>query len=74
MDWPSIISDLQARKLSLVQIAKLCGAGQATISDIKLKPGRDPSFTLGQALLHLHKASDREIARLLKARAEAAEA
>lgn len=64
MDWPSLISDLQTRGLSLTQIGKLCEAGQATISDLKNKPGREPAFQLGQSILRLSRANDKALARL----------
>lgn len=69
MDWPQLITALQDRGLSLTQIAKACGAGQATISDLKLKPGREPGFSLGQRLIRLSKASDKQVQRLRGERA-----
>lgn len=65
MDWPPLITGLQRRGLSISQIAKACGAGQATISDLKTARVRDPSFTLGQRLVALSKASDRQLQRML---------
>lgn len=67
MNWPSLIADLQARNLSLTQIAALCRCGQSTLSDLKNKDGREPAFSLGQELIRLHKSSDRDLSRALAA-------
>jgi hypothetical protein len=66
MDWPLLISDLQARGLSLLQTARICGCAQGTLSDLKGGRTKEPAYALGQSLIKLQKASDREIARLLK--------
>ncbi len=69
MDWPSLITDIQKRGLSQMQIAAICGCGQATISDLYKGTTAEPRFALGQQLIVLAKASDRELRRL-RARAE----
>lgn len=66
MNWPDVISTIQSKGLSLTQIAAICApCGQSTLSDLKNQPDREPNYRLGQALIHLSKASDREVRRLL---------
>lgn len=67
MNWSSLISELQARSLSLTQIAALCGCGQSTLSDLKSGASREPRASLSQELLRLQKSTDRSIARSLAA-------
>jgi predicted XRE-type DNA-binding protein len=62
--WSQIIADIQKRGLSQAQIAQACGCAQATISDLAKGATTEPRHALGEALLKLIKASDREIARL----------
>lgn len=65
MDWQSLIASIQKRGLSQVQIASICGCGQPTISDLSKGHTVEPRFALGQQLIVLSKASDREVRRLL---------
>ena len=71
MDWSKLISSIQKRGLSQMQIAAICGCGQATISDLLKGTTTEPRFTLGQQLIVLSKASDRELKRRTKQKAEA---
>jgi hypothetical protein len=68
MNWNKLIHDLQARGLSIRKIAQACDCGAATISDIKLKTGRQPAYALGESLVRLSKASRREIEKILKSK------
>lgn len=56
-----------------MQIAAICDCGQTTISDLLKGTTTDPKFALGQQLIVLSKASDRELKRLcaLRQKAEA---
>ena len=72
MDWSKLISSIQKRGLSQTQIAEICGCGQVTISDLLKGTPTEPRFTLGQKLIVLSKAGDRELKRLCsKQKAEA---
>jgi hypothetical protein len=51
-------------------MAALCECGQATISELDRGKNKNPSFKLGQALIALDKASDKEIEQLLARLAE----
>ncbi|MET3371993.1 putative XRE-type DNA-binding protein [Variovorax boronicumulans] len=72
MDWSQLISSIQKRGLSQMQISAICGCGQATISDLLKGTTTEPRFALGQQLIVLSKASDRELKRL-RTRSEAKE-
>lgn len=50
MNWPDLISSIQAAGLSQPQIAKECGCAQSTISDLSAGRTRDPRFSIGEAL------------------------
>ena len=64
MSWKTIIAEIQKRGLSQAQIASACKCGQATISDLAKGSTSEPRHKLGQALIVLAKASDKEINRL----------
>lgn len=54
MDWKKLILEIQAKHgLSQPQIAKICGCGQATISDLVNENTKEPRHSLGQALVKL---------------------
>jgi hypothetical protein len=56
MNWQKLIADLQARGLRQVDIASLCDCRQSTVSDLATGITKEPSFTLGQSLIALHKS------------------
>lgn len=55
MDWKQIISELQARGYTQPQIARYCGCGQASISDLATGKTSQPRYSLGELLLQLHR-------------------
>ena len=56
MNWKKIIRDLQAAGITQVQIAERCNCAQTTISDIVNGRTEQPSYSIGAALVALHKA------------------
>lgn len=67
MDWKKLIAELVARGVTQQQIAALCGIVQSTVSAIGSGKTRYPSFEIGQKLIELHGASQRELLRRLAA-------
>lgn len=57
MDWPNILKDLSERGLTQQQIAEKCGVAQGTVSDLARGESKNPSFSFGQALIDLHRAT-----------------
>ena len=55
MDWKSLIQELVASGMTQQQIAAKCGVTQSTISDLANKPGMEPKFKTGAALIALAK-------------------
>ena len=54
MDWKNIIADIQRHgKLTQSQIAVKVECGQATISDLANGSTKQPSYSLGAALLQV---------------------
>ncbi len=66
MDWVQIIKDIVSTGVRQEQIATYCGCGQSTISDLLVKKGRDPSYSLGAKLLLLHKRCQRHVSLAVK--------
>lgn len=61
MDWAQIIKDISSTGLRQEQIAAFCGCGQSTISDLAVKKGREPGYSLGTKLRELHKRCQRHV-------------
>jgi len=60
MDWQSLIADIQKHgRLTQKQIAATCNCGQASISELAIGKNKNPSFSLGIALVSLHKSKTR---------------
>lgn len=55
MDWKKIITDIMAAGITQPQIAKQCGCSQATVSELATGATSQPRYSLGAALLVLHK-------------------
>ena len=55
MDFKQLIADLMAAGISQPQIAKQCGCAQATVSELASGVNKQPRYTLGAALVALHK-------------------
>jgi transcriptional regulator with XRE-family HTH domain len=55
MQWKNIIDDIQASGLTQTEIAERCKCAQSTISELASTPDRVPSWSIGAALLELHK-------------------
>ena len=59
MNWIKIIAELTDRTkggLTQTELAKRCGCGQSTISEIGRGEILSPNFELGQKLVALHAA------------------
>jgi len=58
-DFTEVINKIRARKPSytLEWIAKQCGVGYTTIMMIRNKPGRQPRYELGKALVNLERTT-----------------
>ncbi|WP_225782645.1 hypothetical protein [Xenophilus sp. Marseille-Q4582] len=65
MDWPSIISSLQGKDLTHSQIAKLCGCGQSTITDLLTSKSKEPRYALGRRLIELSTLDKSALNQLL---------
>ena len=63
MNWKSLISDLVASGLTQVQIAKKAGCTQASISDLANGHTENPAYSIGSALIALHKQATRKQAK-----------
>jgi transcriptional regulator with XRE-family HTH domain len=61
MDWKLIISELQSAGITQVQIAQICGCGQATVSELRTGLIFRPNYELGTKLLDLRKRNIRKI-------------
>lgn len=55
MDFKKIISELSAAGLKQIEIAKACDCSQPTISEILQGEIKNPSFSIGLALVSLHE-------------------
>lgn len=53
MNWPALISDIQAAGWSQPQIAAECHCAQSTISDLAGGRTKDPRYTIGERLKQL---------------------
>lgn len=53
MNWPALISEIQAAGWSQPQIAAECQCAQSTISDLAGGRTKDPRYTIGQKLKQL---------------------
>lgn len=53
LPWPKIIGGLTAAGLTQPEIARLCGCGQSTISDLLRGATTDPRTSTGLLLLGL---------------------
>ena len=53
MNWPALISDIQAAGWSQPQIAAECRCAQSTISDLAGGRTKDPRYTIGERLKQL---------------------
>lgn len=71
MNWAETIALLERAGYQQGQIAKACGCGQSTISDLATGKTTEPRYALGQALLGLERAAKRKLASQAKANAEA---
>jgi transcriptional regulator with XRE-family HTH domain len=59
MDWTSLIAELTQLGYTQPEIAKQCGCGQATISDLASGKTKEPRHSLGEDLRRLlEKARD----------------
>jgi hypothetical protein len=52
--WARIIGEMRRQGLTQVYIARVCGCGQPTISDLASGRARDPAHSLGEKLIALH--------------------
>jgi predicted XRE-type DNA-binding protein len=55
MQWKTIIDEIQESGLTQTEIAERCKCAQSTVSELASTPGRVPSWSIGAALLDLHK-------------------
>lgn len=69
MDWPDLITSLQAAGVTQQQIAEHCNVWQSTVSELKLGKIASPSFEFGTRLVELHQ---RRVTGTTKARKAAA--
>lgn len=53
MNWPALISSIQAAGWSQPQIAAECRCAQSTISDLAGGRTKDPRYTIGEKLKQL---------------------
>lgn len=53
MNWPALISSIQAAGWSQPQIAAECHCAQSTISDLAGGRTKDPRYTIGEKLKQL---------------------
>jgi transcriptional regulator with XRE-family HTH domain len=56
MNWKQVISDLQAKGFTQVQIALRCGCSQSTVSDISTGRTTEPGASIGLALIAMSKS------------------
>lgn len=61
MDFKALLADLQRAGLTQTQIAEACACRQSTVSDLARGATDQPRFSVGNALIKLHK---RHCARL----------
>jgi hypothetical protein len=54
MNWPQLIADLMAAKVTQVTLAERLGISQGHVSDLRVGRIAQPSYELGAALLSLH--------------------
>jgi len=54
-DFQALIRTIEGRGHSLGWIAMKTGANQSTLSMIKNRPGREPKYALGKALVDLER-------------------
>lgn len=57
MDWKTIILGLSASGLTQAEIAKYCGCGQSTISELLRGEIRDPAYRIGSRLIELYQST-----------------
>ncbi len=57
MNWPALISEIQAAGWSQPQIATECQCAQSTISDLAGGKTKDPRYTIGERLKQLAEAA-----------------
>lgn len=55
MNWQNIISEMQARQVRQSAMAAECKCSQALISALLTGAKANPSYTIGTALLAMHK-------------------
>lgn len=60
MNWKCLISELIASGMTQVQIAQKAGCTQASISDLATGRTENPAYSIGSALIALHKKATRK--------------
>ena len=55
MDWKKIISEITEAGYTQVEIAKIIGVRQPSVSDIATGRTRRPSWEIGDGLMRLHR-------------------
>ena len=55
MNWREIIKELRENGLSQVEIARVCGCDQSTISDLERGVAKDPRHALGERIRAMHR-------------------
>lgn len=55
MDWKQLLKELDEAGMTQTQIAETCGTSQATVSDLARGVTKNPSFSIGAAVVELHK-------------------
>lgn len=56
MDWKTLITDLQASGLTQLEIGKQIGLSQPSVVDVIRGRTKDLKWSVGQALIAMHKA------------------
>lgn len=57
MNWSQLITDLQNHGFTQPQIAARVGCGQTTVSELLRGNTTEPRYSLGQALIQLHRVT-----------------
>lgn len=55
MDWKTLIAEIRATDMKQDEIGRAVGVSQASISDLANGNIKEPKFSLGQALVSLHR-------------------
>lgn len=63
MNWKIVISEVKAGLgITQAQIAKRIGIAQASVSDLETGRTKEPSYSIGIALMSLHRKAARRMA------------